>query len=252
MRTIGFSTGALAFSDFRRGIDLQRIPGVSAIELSALREHELAALITAIPSLDLAQFKFRSFHAPSALDHMTGTMLVAQLAPVVEWGLPIVVHPDIINDDEIDAWRSLGASVLLENMDGRKLVCRTAQEMSRFFELLPEARFCFDIGHARQIDPTMSVAVELLLRYRDRLAEIHISEVNWECKHRPISSAAVLAYRRVGQLIPDETAVIIESVVQPAEVADELRTALRCLQPESPLIDASSSTSAVVQPFATT
>ena len=248
MRTIGFSTGALAFSDFRRGIDLQRIDEVSAIELSALREHELAALIAAIPSLDLAQFKFRSFHAPSALEQMTGAVLVAQLAPVVALGLPIVVHPDIINENEICAWRSLGASVLLENMDGRKPVCRTAQEMARFFEQLPEARFCFDIGHARQIDPTMSVAVELLLRYRDRLAEIHISEVNWECKHRAISSAAASAFRRMAQLVPEATPIIIESVVQPSEVADELKTVLRCLEPETLLVETSS---AAVQPFAT-
>jgi hypothetical protein len=115
-------------------------------------------------------------------------------------------------------------------MDGRKPVCRTAQEMAGYFERLPDARFCFDLGHARQIDPTMSVAVELLLRYRDRLTEIHLSEVNWECKHRPISSAALLAYRRVAQLIPEETPVIIESVVEPNEIVDELKMAMRCLK----------------------
>ncbi len=238
MRRIGFSTGALAYGNFRCGIELQRIDGVSAIELSALRESELAELIPAIPSLDLGQFKFKSFHAPSALDELTGAQLVERLAPVVALGLPIVVHPDIIEDADFAAWRSLGGSVLLENMDGRKPVCRTAQEMASYFDRLPEARFCFDIGHARQIDPTMSVAVELLLRYRDRLAEVHISEVNWECKHRAISSAAASAFRRVAQLIPEATPIIIESVIRPEAIADELAMVQWCLEPTATPMEA--------------
>jgi hypothetical protein len=54
MRPIGFSTGALAKGDFRRGLDLQRRSGISAIELSALRDHELPHL--------LEDGVFREFH----------------------------------------------------------------------------------------------------------------------------------------------------------------------------------------------
>ena len=45
MPRIGFSTGALALGDFRKGIKLQRREDIQAIELSALREDELDGLI---------------------------------------------------------------------------------------------------------------------------------------------------------------------------------------------------------------
>ena len=41
MRPIGFSTGALAFADFRRGLALTRKAECAAVELSALRQAEL-------------------------------------------------------------------------------------------------------------------------------------------------------------------------------------------------------------------
>ena len=234
MERIGFSTGALALGDFRRGLDLQRRADVQAVELSALREDELDGLISALPTLDLAQFSFRSFHAPSQLIRLSNSELVDRLRPVAEQRLPIVVHPDIIDDFAV--WRTLGSAVSLENMDQRKRVCRTAKEMEPFFENLPDARFCFDIGHARQVDPTMSIAVDLLLRFQDRLAEVHISEVNWQCRHVAISSAAVLAFWKVSTLIPNTIPIIIESLILPEQIDKELETVRRCLRSEQPLL----------------
>ena len=75
-------------------------------------------------------------------------------------GFHIVLHPDAIHD--ISRWEMLGEMLCLENMDMRKRVGRTADEMEIFFRRLPEARFCFDIGHARQVDPSMAVAYELV------------------------------------------------------------------------------------------
>ena len=166
---------------------------------------------------------------------MSNTQLVDSLQSPAVLGMPIVVHPDII--DQIEPWRALGNRLLLENMDQRKPTCRTAQEMRPFFDALPEARFCFDIGHARQVDSTMSVAVEFLTEYRERLAEVHISEVNWECRHVAISSAAALAFHRVAALIPAEVPIIIESQVAPDRIERELQTVLRCLSPNEPLFD---------------
>jgi hypothetical protein len=45
MRPIGFSTGALAYEDFRRGLILTRAAGCHVIELSALRQAELFPLL---------------------------------------------------------------------------------------------------------------------------------------------------------------------------------------------------------------
>lgn len=232
MEFIGFSTGALALSDFRRGVELQRDHKVNAIELSALREDELSGLINSIDSLDLSQFTYRSFHAPSRLTSLSNAELVERLRPVADKGFCIVVHPDII--DDFGSWRTLGTSILLENMDQRKKVCRTAREMAEYFVQLPESRFCFDIGHARQVDPTMSIAVDLLMRFRKRLAEIHVSEVNWSCRHVSISTASALAYSKIASLIPHTTPVIIESLIPSDQIDKELRTVRRCLQNDQP------------------
>jgi sugar phosphate isomerase/epimerase len=228
MHRIGFSTGALAFGDFRRGLELQRRDGVDAIELSALRESELRPLVNALTTLNLDDFAFRSFHAPSSLEKMSPGEVAKILLGVAQLGFVIIVHPDIIGND-LEPWRELGSNLFLENMDGRKSVCRTAQEMHLFFNELPEAKFCFDIGHARQVDPTMSGTVEFLLKFQNRLAEVHISEVNWQCKHRAISSTAAWAFRKMSALIPESVPVIIESVIAEDQIDHELGVVRKCL-----------------------
>ena len=49
MRPIGFSTGALAYGDFRRGLDIVRENQLPVVELSALREPELEPLVASLP-----------------------------------------------------------------------------------------------------------------------------------------------------------------------------------------------------------
>ena len=57
MRPIGFSTGALALSDFRLALkELQGQP-IDSIELSALRYRELRPLLSALGTLTLTAYK---------------------------------------------------------------------------------------------------------------------------------------------------------------------------------------------------
>ena len=226
-RKIGFSTGALAFGDFERGVALQRIAGVDAIELSALREHELEGAIEALHLLDNPQFVYRSFHAPSHLETLDDAALVDKLKPVFDKNIPVIVHPDVIQN--YVPWRQFGNLVLIENMDRRKTVGRTSAELISIFKKLPEARLCFDIGHVRQIDPSMGVGLQMLLRFKERLAEVHISEVNWDCKHIAISTAAALGFQKLAGKIAKEVPIIIESVVKPEQIEDELIMVKRCL-----------------------
>jgi hypothetical protein len=228
MRRTGFSTGALAKGDFRAGIELQRPFHVKAVELSALRDHELIPLIEALKTLDLYEFSHVSLHAPSSLKAMGEQDLVSILSQVpLEW--PIVVHPDVITDP--DQWRFLGQRLCIENMDQRKPTGRTVPEMRRVFESLPDASFCFDIGHARQIDPTMGVAMDLLERFRERLRQVHISEVDPYGKHIPIGFAALLGFRKVASLIPENCPIIIESMISAADIERELQTVRQALTP---------------------
>ena len=101
MRPIGFSTGAVAKGDFDRGITLQRdLALINAIELSALREHELPLLVKASHGLDLAQFRYVSFHAPSKLREMDERTVLELLSSLPEsW--PIIVHPEIIGTPSV-------------------------------------------------------------------------------------------------------------------------------------------------------
>src|SRR3954463_13156348 len=115
MRPIGFSTGALAKGDFALGLDAQRnVAGIDAVELSALRDHELPTLVDAIGSLDLDDFEYVSVHAPSKLTVMDEEAAFALLAHVPNaW--PIIVHPELLQTP--DLWRNLGERLCIENMD---------------------------------------------------------------------------------------------------------------------------------------
>jgi hypothetical protein len=211
MRRIGFSTGALARGDFRSALATLHRFHVGVVELSALRVEELEPLVSAIPNLDLAEFTFVSLHAPSRFDKKDEDLIVHRLASVATQGFPVVVHPDVIYSP--DKWAALGCRLLIENMDKRKPVGRSVAELQEFFLPLPAARFCFDVGHARQVDPSMTEAVLLLDAFRDRLAEIHMSEVNTASRHDPISRNAVTAFSRVLSKIPEDIPVILEPLI---------------------------------------
>ena len=80
MRPIGFSTGALAYADFREALRMLDQKEVQAVGLSALRQDELAPLLQAIPTLDLTGFAYVSIHAPSQFDANWEAVLCEQLA----------------------------------------------------------------------------------------------------------------------------------------------------------------------------
>ncbi len=232
MRTIGFSTGALALSDFRKGLDLSRQHRLPAVELSALRLHELAPLIQALPDLDLSGFRYVSLHAPSKYEEGEERAVVNLVVKAAEKGIPVVLHPDAIADSH--AWRALGSMLCLENMDRRKPIGRSVPELAHFFDLLPEARFCFDIGHARQFDPSMTEGELLLRQYGNRLCQLHVSEVNTFSRHERLSFLSYFAYRRVAAWIPEAVPIILEAQLRPDEIEREVQFALDCLTPPDP------------------
>jgi hypothetical protein len=220
MKPIGFSTGALAKGDFVAGLDLQRgVRGIGAVELSALRDHELSILLDAVPSLDLAGFDYVSFHAPSRL-HTLDERAAFELLQRLPATWPIIAHPELLQTPAL--WRSLGDRLCIENMDDRKSTGRTPDELLALFELFPAATFCFDAGHARQVDPSMESAARMLRELRGRLRELHVSEVGAKGEHLPLTNATRDAFAQVTHLIPADCPVIIESVIAPGEIASEL------------------------------
>lgn len=219
MREIGFSTGAIALNDFKQALERMSAFSTRAIELSALRLKELRPLISALPELDLRKYTYISLHVPSAFSAEEEVELVSLLGDVPSsWAL--IVHPDSIHDYGL--WRSLSSRVALENMDRRKSCGRTAKELITCFDLLPEAKFCFDIGHARQFDPSMAEAYSILTAFSDRLVQIHVSEVDAQSRHAVITYAAELAFREVAHLIPGDIPLILESRVSPEGIEREI------------------------------
>jgi hypothetical protein len=208
MRYIGFSTGALAYSNFEEGLRLLSMTRANAVELSALRQGEFGPLLGAIGRLELGQFRHVSVHVPSSITPDFEESLLAGLRTLPrEW--LFVTHPNVIRNWE--GWRNLGSRLCIENMDKRKPIGRTAADVREIFKLLPDATFCFDIGHAHQVDPTMGEAVLLVEEFHGRLRQLHVSEVNSESKHDPISLESASAFSVVAPLIEENVPVIVES-----------------------------------------
>lgn len=208
---VGFSTGALAGDDFRRALEISRQAKLDAVELSALRRHELEPLVDALDELEteLAWFRHVSFHAPSAFPDDDEETVVALLERAFDRGIPLVVHPDVIRRPPL--WRRFGPALRIENMDDRKPVGQTVDDLLPLFRELPDARLCFDAAHSRQVDPTLGEAERLLLRFADRVAEVHVSHVDEASTHHPLTDDAIAAFRDLAFLVPPQVPLIVES-----------------------------------------
>jgi hypothetical protein len=226
---IGFSTGAIAKGDFRRALESLSKKHVPAVELSALREHELPELMRSLRTLDLRGYSYISVHAPTKFDQTKETEAVRMLEAAASLNLPIVVHPDAILSPNL--WKAFGSLLLIENMDKRKPIGRTALELKASFEALPDAGLCFDVAHARQVDPTMIESAHILLEFGNRIREIHASGVTTRSVHAPISEAACAAFSSVAHLIPEAAPIILESPVDETMIQEEINCARIAFSP---------------------
>ena len=228
---IGFSTGAIAKGDFMSAIHL--LPkSVRTIELSALREEELEPLLSYFHlNRDALNKRFDhiSVHAPSRITWKLSDSDAYEkeiTSKLLAFECPIIAHPDVIRNNRI--WNRMGPVLWLENMDTRKAVGQTYYQMRELFRYLPDANFCLDLGHARQVDGTMGEAAAMLSReLRPRLRQIHISEVNHKSEHLNMDNMAVVQdFLHVTPLIPDSVPVIIES---PCSTLTDINTELNAM-----------------------
>jgi len=222
---IGFSTGSLALDNVRKGLKVATHWRAKAVELSALREDELDPLLDSLDELkdDLKPFEYISFHAPSKRILFTERQFVDKLQKVAGRGWMIIVHPDLIEDFSL--WRGLGQAVCIENMDKRKAIGRTAAQLRTIFEALPEASFCFDIGHARQVDPSMQEAETIIKSFKDRLRQVHMSYVNSQSRHERLNFESIRSFQRVARWLPSTVPIILETPVGPSDVDEEISSA---------------------------
>ncbi len=192
----------------------------SAVELSALRQSELMPMLESLDSLDLDAFTYLSIHAPSQIAPEWEAAVWDRLRDELWRGWRIVVHPDSLLD--LSLWREFGPMLCIENMDKRKPVGRTARELDWIFKQLPEASLCFDIGHALQCDSTMTEAYLILREFGSKLKQVHVSEVSSSSNHDRLSYAAILAFRDLAHLIPENIPLILETPVRQDEMDAEI------------------------------
>lgn len=229
MPILGFSTGALAKGEVSKGIeDVCRL-GLAAIELSALRVRELDGLEQAANAADFTLFAYVSLHAPTDYTEAQEAEVAERLHNIAarrHW--PVVVHPDCIRNTEL--WKPFGALLCIENMDKRKPVGRTADELEMWLAEFPDAQLCFDIGHAQQVDPSMTEAYRILRRFADRICQIHLSEVTTSSKHDRLSETAIRAFSEVADHLPLGVPVILETPGSGEEARVELAQAERVFE----------------------
>jgi len=158
-----------------------------AVELAALEAGELPGLVRFIAAAPALPFRFISLHAPSKGRRPREADLVAMLLEVVRSVDAIVVHPDTIDDPQ--RYAPLGTALVLENMDARKRDGRSAAEMAPYFAALPQAGLCFDIAHAASIDEELDEGRRLLDRFGARLRHVHLSSLDADCHHVPLTAA---------------------------------------------------------------
>lgn len=227
MDGIGFSTGSVARSDVQGALRLLAPHATTVVELSALRTHELGPLVRSLGRLPLAGYEHVSVHAPSAFTAAEEPAIAAALLPVARRGWLVVLHPDTIHNPRL--WAAFGDRLCIENMDVRKPVGRTVAELRPVFARLPRASFCFDIAHARQCDPTLAEARRLLDAFGDRLAQVHVSQLDPQSRHVRLTPAGVRDSQQVAERIPLDVPVVIEAPVQPDEIEDELAASLEAM-----------------------
>ena len=63
------------------------------------------------------------------------------------------------------------------------------------------AGFCFDVAHARAVDPSLEVARELLSRFSLRLSHVHLSSLDAEQHHVPLTDADQEAFAAGAQAL---------------------------------------------------
>lgn len=227
---IGFSTGAIGNHDVVEGLAAVKTLGCPVVELSVLRDHEFNGFLGLLDSLDLGEnAQYCSVHAPSKFLADHESEIIQGLGRVVQRGWPIVVHPDAIRNPE--PWQTLGTSLLLENMDTRKGTGWTAVTLGYWFDLLPAAGLCFDIGHAFQVNPTGNTARAILERHGHRLRQVHMSHVDLEGHHGRLTDVDIEQYRTMAHLIPEGIPIIIESPVEPDQMAQEVQQVRLVLEP---------------------
>ena len=198
---------------------MQRTP-CAAVEFSALQQEDLIPLLESLETLDLTGFEYISIHLPSQFELDWETLAWGHLLEESWRDWPVVVQPETLFD--LSLWREFGPLLCIDNMDRRKPLGRMAAELRAIFDQLPQATFCFDLGRARQSDPTMAGAHLVLREFGPKLCQLRLSEPNSQGKCDPLSATSIRAFQEVAHLVPEDVPLILETPVAEDRIEAEI------------------------------
>lgn len=194
---VGMSTGC--FASLRGAwpelVDAALATSTFTAELAALGEDELDGLLAFLGGEPSLPFRYLSVHGPVKGRELPERELAGRLGALAGLVDAVVLHPDTMVD--LAAYASLGGLLVIENMDPRKPTGRTVAELRPLFDALPEAGFCFDVAHAAAVDPSMELAHDLLDAFAGRVRHLHVSTLDADCTHVPLTADDELRFAPV-------------------------------------------------------
>ena len=196
--TIGCSTGYMdeLREDWDGLVEAAARTSGFAIELSALSEDELEGLVAYLRDAPPLPFRFVSVHGPSkdrrhvrrragrAARAAARARLGDRHAPGRD-GRPRALpapRPPAVHREHGRAQAA--------RADRRRAASATSTRC-------PRPGFCFDVAHAQAVDPSLAVARELLSRFSLRLSHVHLSSLDAEQHHVPLTEADQEAFAAV-------------------------------------------------------
>jgi len=180
---LGFSTGFYykSFKDwpFLKQARLYKSLGCEAIELAFMRDYYFEQDFDEEFYELIKSFTYRSIHMPRMLlpeDLEKYHKKIIKIANQIE-AHTLVAHPGEISDFPEFANRFDGccANLAFENMDSRNAYGKTTEDLLKVFEMVPNAKWVFDLNHIYSNDRTMNMADNMYDKLKDRLAHYHLS-----------------------------------------------------------------------------
>jgi hypothetical protein len=135
------------------------------VELSALRYDELGPLVDDLDNVQLQNFRYISFHAPSSFTPDHEEQVIAVLNKVLTRGWNVIVHPDVIYSP--NRWEHFGHQLLVENMDRRKPTGRSVAELQKIRSAIAACAFMFRFGARQTIGHHSDFIVEPHLAFQE-------------------------------------------------------------------------------------
>jgi hypothetical protein len=223
MNKIGFSHGVLykiMDTYTKEAFDVYAAAGSEIIEICFAKDYEINKLPSIIPFVK--NYSYRSIHLPSNVRYGNNAATKELLTKVMNFYRAIsadlaLVHPDIVDDWSVfDAFPLVWAT---ENMDNRKRSHKNVDDIEHFFNRNSGWKLVLDLNHCYSNDTSMRLAEELIEKFRDKIAEVHLS--GYTKYHEPLyqtKQEAILQFCR-----QTKAPIIIESTfTSPAEVEKEM------------------------------